>query len=175
MSSFKGVFLVAMLLSLAACGFHPLYGRGGNASAEAVGRLALIHIDRIPDRLGQELHNALLDRITPMGTPSDPHYVLRVSVKETVQELGIRKDETATRANLRVHATYVLYDAITHEELFASKLRAVGSYNILQSDFATLTAERNVRSRLIKKLSDSIRAGIAIHLSKQPRSRLKSR
>jgi len=170
MSSFRTVLLVAMLLNLTACGFHALYGQGENGVAPASDQLALVRIDRIPDRLGQELRNALLDRITPMGPPSKPRYLLRVSVKETIQELGIRKDETATRANLHLNAKYALYDAITHAELFESKLRAVGSYNILQSDFATLTAEQNVRSRLIQKISDSLRTGLAVHLSAQARA-----
>ena len=168
MSSFRVVLLVAMLLNLTACGFHALYGQGGAGVASAPNQLALVRIDRIPDRLGQELRNALLDRITPMGPPSEPRYFLHVSIKETLQELGIRKDETATRANLRLNADYVLYDAITRAELFKAKLRAVGSYNILESDFATLAAEQNVRSRLIRKISDSIRTGVAVHLSSQP-------
>jgi len=170
MSSFRTVLLVAMLLNLTACGFHTLYGRGEKGVASASNQLALVRIDRIPDRLGQELRNALLDRITPMGPPSEPRYLLRVSVKEAIQELGIRKDETATRANLRLNAKYALYDAVTHEALFESKLRAVGSYNILQSDFATLAAEQSVRSRLVRKLSDNIRTGVAVHLSAQPRA-----
>lgn len=165
MSCFRNVFLVAVLLSLAACGFRPLYASGGNSTTATTSQLALVRIDRIPDRLGQELRNALLDRLTPLGPPSEPLYMLRVSITETNQELGIRKDETATRANLRLNVTYVLYDVISRQPLFESKQRAVGSYNILESDFATLAAEQNVRSRLVRKISDSIRTNLALHLS----------
>lgn len=157
-----------LLLSLTACGFHPLYGRGETAGAAPTSnQLARIRIDRIPDRLGQELHNALLDRITPLGPPSEPRYFLRVAANESIQELGIRKDETATRANLRLNVTFALYDAITHKVVYEAKQRTVGSYNVLQSDFATLTAEQDVRSRLVQKVSDNIRTSLAIFLNSQ--------
>ena len=44
-------------MSLAACGFHPLYGRGGASPAI----MASIYVDPIPDRTGYELRNSLTD------------------------------------------------------------------------------------------------------------------
>ncbi|MCE2509544.1 MAG: hypothetical protein J4G10_00955 [Alphaproteobacteria bacterium] len=167
MWSFRNAVLVATLLSLAACGFRPLHGHGGSAASGADSELALIKIEPIPDRLGQEFRNALLDRLTPMGVPSRPRYLLRVAATENIQELGIRKDETATRANLRLHVKYTLYDSTTRQPVFRSEKKTVGSYNILESDFATLAAEQDIRSRLIQKISDNIKTSLAIHLSRQ--------
>jgi LPS-assembly lipoprotein len=167
MLSFRNAVLVAMLLSLAACGFHPLHGRTQTTGIAATDQLARIKIEQIPDRLGQEFHNALSDRITPKGPPSQPRYFLRVSATEAIQELGIRKDETATRANLRLSVEYTLYDSITRKAVFTSEQKTVGSYNILESDFATLAAEKDIRDRLILKVSDNIKTSLAIHLSRQ--------
>lgn len=167
MLSFRKAVLVIALLSLTACGFRPLHGRTQEVSSTATEQLALIKIERIPDRLGQEFHNALLDRITPKGQPSKPRYFLRVSATENIQELGIRKDETATRANFRLQVEYTLYDSITRKAVFQSGQKTVGSYNIVDSDFATLTAEKDIRRRLILKVSDNIKTSLAIYLSSQ--------
>ena len=166
MLSFRKAVLVIALLSLTACGFRPLHGHTQEVSSTATDQLALIKIEQIPDRIGQEFRNALLDRLTPKGQPSKPRYFLRVSVTETIQELGIRKDETATRANFRLHVEYALYDSITREAVFKSKKKTIGSYNIVTSDFATLTAEKDIRKRLILKVSDNIKTSLAIHLSR---------
>lgn len=169
MSFFRNAFLVGMLFTLGACGFHPLYGKGsgGTTSMDAADQLALIKIESMPDRLGQEFRNALLDRLTPRGAPSRPQYFLRISATENIQELGIRKDETATRANFRLHVKYTLYDSMTRKPLFNSEQKTVGSYNILESDFATLSVEQDIRSRLIQKVSDSIKTSLAVHLNRQ--------
>ncbi|MEW5703986.1 MAG: hypothetical protein AB1781_05300 [Pseudomonadota bacterium] len=167
MSWFKGAFQIGLLFALAACGFHPLYEKapGGSGVSVATDELAYIRIEPMPDRLGQEFRNALLDRITPMGEPPQPKYFLRVAASESTQKFGLRADETATRANLRLAVTYVLYDVVTRKVLFHAKKRVVGSYNILRSDFATLAAEKNIRTRLINEASDGIKTSLAIHLN----------
>ncbi len=46
-----------LLLALTACGFHPLYGRGGASPAI----MASIYVEPIADRTGYELRNSLMD------------------------------------------------------------------------------------------------------------------
>src|SRR5690606_16052602 len=56
-------FMSLATLVLAACGFSPVYGtlgQGQSAAAEAY--LSQVSIDNIPDREGQYLRNALIDR-----------------------------------------------------------------------------------------------------------------
>ena len=61
--------------ALVGCGFQPLHSRNAGGSAA---RLAEIRIMPIADRIGQQLHNLLLDKLTPMGPPAVARYVLRV-------------------------------------------------------------------------------------------------
>jgi LPS-assembly lipoprotein len=156
------LLLAAAAAGLAGCGFRPLYGDGGGASAR---QLAQIEISRIPDRTGQRLRNLLIDRLTPEGEPSRPDFRLNVSVVESVAELAVRKDESATRASLSIRATFYLTYIGGKEELmhrgFAS---SINSYNRLTSDYATLAAEDDARERALRAIAEEIRLRIAAAL-----------
>jgi len=156
------LLLAAAVAGPAGCGFRPLYGGGSAASAQ---QLAKIEIVRIPDRTGQRLRNLLIDRLTPEGQPARPDFRLAVSVTESVAELAVRRDESATRANLSIQATYQLTYIGGKEELthtgFAS---SINSYNRLTSDYATLAAEDDARERALRTIAEEIRLRIAAAL-----------
>ena len=87
------------MVLVAGCGFEPLYGRQ-QSGADASTELNQIAVSPIPERLGQMLRIELTNELTPKGQPRAPAYVLDVRVSESKQDLAIRKDATATRANL---------------------------------------------------------------------------
>ena len=148
--------------ALAGCGFRPLHSRDAGGSAA---RLAEIRIAPIADRIGQQLHNLLLDKLTPMGPPPAARYVLRVRLSESLQNLAIRKDDVATRANLVMRASFTLVRARDDAALMSASAISANSYNILRQQFATLSAEDDARARAVREISDEIRARIAIYLS----------
>ena len=145
-----------------ACGFRPLHGEraGGEAS-----QLAAISIGVIPDRLGQKFRNLLLDRLTPLGPPARPQYVLSVTLSEGLQSLGLRKDATATRANLTISVNFTLARVGDKTARYSASAFSTNSYNILESDFATLSARINARDRALRSLSEDIRARLASALA----------
>ena len=149
--------ILAFLVLLAGCGFQPLHGRpdAGNQTTTA---LSLVSVAPIPDRLGQLLRIELTNQLTPLGPPKSPAYVLAIDVNEVKQELGVRKDATATRANLIFTATFKLTDTETNESLFSGTVRSINSYNILDEDFAPLTAETDARRRGARDLATEIGA-----------------
>ena len=155
-----------LLLSLAACGFSPLHGRGGPDGIGTEDYLATVHIAPMPDRVGQELHNLLRDRINPKGQPLAPIYNLQVQVSSVIEELGIRKDRTATRANLTVFANFTLTEAATNRQLLTGRSRAFSSYNILESQFATLFSEQDAGGRALREISDDIRNRLAVYFAR---------
>ncbi len=157
------VFFLA--LAMAGCGFQPLYGRGDNGLS-AQDQLASVRIQPMPDRVGQQLHNLLRDRLNPRGQPANPAYSLQVVVSETLEELGIRKDETATRSNLIVAANFVLSDGRSGKELFKGRSRSINSYNILESQFATLFSESDARKRALREISDEISNRLAVYFAR---------
>ena len=155
-----------LLLSSAACGFTPLYGRGGPRNIGTADYLATVRIAPMPDRVGQELHNLLRDRINPNGQPRQPNYNLQVRISTVTEELGIRKDKTATRANLTVYADFTLTEAASNKELFTGRSRAFSSYNILESQFATLFSENDAGGRALREISDDIRNRLAVFFAR---------
>ena len=157
---------LALALWLGACGFEPLYARSEATGLGTQDLLAQVRIAPIPDRVGQELHNLLRDRLNPRGQPVNPAYRLQIAVSEQTEELGIRKDETATRANLKVFANFVLSDARSGEALLSGRSRSFNSYNILESQFATLFSEADARSRALREISDEIRNRLAVYFTR---------
>lgn len=161
MWSFRTVSLLAVLLLLGACGFRPLHGErtpGEGALAE----FARIKVTPIADRIGQQLHNYLLTALNPAGRPARPRYVMTTRVKESSQSLAVRKSAFATRANLTVRADYNLVDAVNGQQLTSGQSSITVSYNILDSDFATLMVEKDARSRAVRELSEDIRVRLGV-------------
>ena len=93
MSWSKPAGLLALLLGLAACGFQPIYGRSGGTDIQA--DLTQVEVLPIADRVGQQLHNHLLDSLNPFGRPVNPSYRLRIKLTESRRELAVQKTELA--------------------------------------------------------------------------------
>jgi LPS-assembly lipoprotein len=156
--------LIAAPLMVAACGFRPLYGTRGASSVSAA-ELAAIQIDPIANREGQLVRNNLLDKLQPQGPAAKPLYRLAVSLTILRENLGVRIDETATRANLTMAAGYSLVDLASGERIMSGNSRTVSSYNILDSDFATVISENDAIRRTAADLSEEIKTRVAIFLS----------
>lgn len=155
---------------LAACGFSPLYG--GTAGPNNVpGAFEEISIASIPERHGQILRNALMDRIYRSGTPAAPQY--RVEVNNLSLETEdlvetIRAD--VSREQVTASGTLRLIDLSTGEELFAQRIRAIGSYNVLDSQFATRISEREVTENVLNELALRIERALAVYFAGQSAS-----
>lgn len=156
---------LVLLLAAAGCGFRPLYGERDSSHVGVSTSLAAIRIEAIPDRLGQQVYNLLRERLNPDGKPDDPAYVLRVRLQETKSNLFLESDETATRSNLTLKATYELKRAGTDEIVAKGVARAVSSFDILASQYATVVSEEDARQRSARAVSDEIRTRLALALS----------
>ena len=157
--------LLGAAIALSGCGFKPLYGRSEGQALSPVDHMAAIQIAPLADRIGQQMHNLLRDRLNPYGQPRDPAYRLDVVIDEARQELGIRKDETATRANLILSASFTLHELESDQVLLEGRTSSVNSFNILANQFATDFSESNARERALRELSDNIRVRLGIYFS----------
>ncbi len=154
------------LALLAGCGFKPLYAPRDDGAA-AIAELAAVKLGRIKDRVGQELRNFLLDRFNPRGQPVNPKYGLDVELDVSRRDLSIRKDATATRANLVISASYRLVDLASQRQLFRATSRVTTSFNIIRSDFGTISAENTARRRGVREISDDIRTRVAVFFNRR--------
>jgi LPS-assembly lipoprotein len=160
----KRVLLVLFCCAVSACGFTPLYAEKSAAPDEAAGSgLAQIYIDNIPDRDGQYLRNALIDRFYRNGKPQDPRYVLHVSdLDETLTDLDITKSSSATRGQLRLDAYVTLVDHRGGATVMKRKVLSITSYNILQSQFTTRVSEQAARQSALDDLAGQIERQVAL-------------
>lgn len=150
-----------------ACGFQPLYrAPGGDIRAD----LAKVHIAPIEDRIGQELRNALRAALQPQGPAPDSEWRLDTKLDESTQRIFVEKSAFATRANLRIRAAFRLIRTNGQEpEAYDGNAIAISSYDILDSEYATLLAERDARSRAVDQLSLDIGNRVAAWLSDRTR------
>ncbi len=154
---------------LAGCGFQPLYGDKDYGAAGGQD-LATVKVNTIPDRNGQILHNFLLDRINPHGRPGSPLYSLDIQLTEQKSNVGIIKDSTATLGQLANSANYTLYDLRKKSPVHSGRSRSFTSYQIVQSQFATLAAEKDARERTLRELAEDITTKVAVFLASQKQS-----
>ncbi len=154
--------IVAVGLLLTACGYRPLYGNQGKVTAAG---METVKIGLIENRTGQILRNLLLDQVNPNGEPIDPEYSLSVSLRESRQDLGLRKDETATRANLIITASYQLTKNGHEKPIMSATSRSTNSFNILDDQFATVVTEKDARRRGVRELSEQIALRLAIYFN----------
>jgi LPS-assembly lipoprotein len=158
--------LAVAVVVLAACGFEPLYGERPGAPNAAVAAMAETRIALIADRSGQELRNALLDRLTPRGQPARPRYELEVGLTERRDNLGISRDDTATYARLTLTASYRLREIASGRVVTSGQSRWTNGFTVVASHFANLTSEADARSRGLREIGDDIRQQLALHFSK---------
>ncbi len=152
----SALFLV-LLLSLSAC-YRPLYGpkNVGEAQNAAEARLNNISISPIDDRNGQVLRNFLIDRFYGEGRPVKPSHDLRITLHTAEDKLGLQKDATTTRARLTVDATCNMYDISTAKLVWTGIIHSTVSYDILDQQYANLSAQENAYARALRDVADQI-------------------
>ncbi|OFX11487.1 MAG: hypothetical protein A2516_07070 [Alphaproteobacteria bacterium RIFOXYD12_FULL_60_8] len=166
--SLRALFCLTLAASvITGCGFQPLYG-GRAAPNIAVSEFNKIKIDMIEDRAGQQLRNLLLLRLNPQGEPVNPAYYLEVTVSEAESQLGVRKDATASRANLTLTASYKLKGK--DGDAYANEVKSVVSYNILTAVYATLAAKKDAQERGLVEISNMIRSQLGSYFTGRDKS-----
>ncbi len=143
----------------AGCGFQPIHSARSYASAA---NLSLVEIALIPDRLGQMLRNELLDQFRPRAKGTQ--FVLSVQLTESIQNLGVQLNSIATRANLRVSASYSVKRIADNQSMVQGSLLSINSYNILKSDFATLAAEADARRHAVREIARRLQNRVSVWL-----------
>ena len=159
---------LVLAASLAGCGFRPMYGNA-SASPAAGGasvnrQLAGIRIEPISDRLGQQLHNALRDRLNPLGQPASAAYSLEVNLTLRTYGALSKKDLSASRKNVELNAFYYLKD--TSGNLLMSERSVITTgYDEFDDPFNDLSAFEDAQRRGTLQLADMISTRVSVYLT----------
>ena len=153
--------LLAVLIagpSIAACGFSPVYHQ--NSQSKAREYLSLIEVAPISGKRGLQLRNRLEEKMSPTGSEEAPLYRLSVSLSSSTEAVLIQLDNTATRQNLKMNATFTL------SNIFTGTAVSIGSYNVVDSEFATIAAEDNAAERTAREIGEEILDLLLVHFSR---------
>ena len=156
-------------LLLTGCGFTPMYATPseGSAGANVVAAMNKIAIRPIPDRSGMKLRQELRERMQPRGLQGSAQYDLDVTLTRTVEELGIRTDATASRANLIITASFYLAEGGTR--IYGDRVQSAVGYNILDDQYATVAAQADAEDRAIRQVGEEIKTRIGVYLQRHPK------
>jgi LPS-assembly lipoprotein len=163
--------LLAVLL--AGCGFHPLYG-GDNAAMQAT--LSTIYVEPMPDRLGYELRNRMIDILDGPGTIEGAQYRLKLSLTQTSQAIGVQnapspgESTVTTRYNDNLKVTYSLTD-MSGKVVTSGAETGISAYNVLPSaanaNFGTLAAQQDADKRAAEDIAERIRLDLNVFFAKR--------
>ena len=150
-----------------ACGFQPVYGINRDTPTSVESKLALVNISNIADKEGLDLRNDLIDRFYRYQRPDNPAFDLDVGkLHEHVTKLDVTKTSDATRGQLSLDAHIILTDRVTHLKVLERDVRAITSYNILGSEFATSVTQENARTDAVEDLARQIELQLDLYFKR---------
>lgn len=165
---------ILILLFLASCGFHPVYGNssdlpetsliraGVKVSASASGTTATLPTsgdssfdNSSATSMARQFANNLEDML---NSESAPAYKLNVSISYTNVGVGVARDGTASRYNLIINSGYTLTRISDGKAVDSGSISSVSSYNNPNNQyFSTYISEQDARKRAIKELVELYR------------------
>ncbi len=170
---FFALLFPVLLLPLAGCGFHPLYGTESDSANPAVmNELASIQVAPLADHQGQMIHNALLTDLTPRGEAEHPKYILRIRVSLNDVQEAISTTYSATRDFLLYTINFYLYEGQTI--VTAGSFSQSYSYDFLPDYYANVSTSDDLKRRAALAIADEIRNRLAAYFAKAAEVKTKS-
>jgi LPS-assembly lipoprotein len=166
---------IAVCLLLGGCGFHPLYAVPDMPKGAMQAHMRSVYVEPVPERLGYQLRNQLIDLLDGRGEPAGARYYLRVTLKTRSEAIGVQSQQTPaglkqtaiTRYNDTLTADYELIDAKTGKAVTNGVETGLSSYNVLASPYATLTVQQDADRRAAEDIADRIRIDLAVWFAQQ--------
>jgi LPS-assembly lipoprotein len=143
----RNLLILLALPALAACGFAPAYGPGGDASAlrgavlaaEPSNDYGFAFVRRVEERL---------------GLPEAPRFELAYVLGREAAGLAIDGSQGITRVSLEGIVTWTLSPIEGGEPITSGREIAFVAYSVTGSTIATLESSRDAEARLAALLAD---------------------
>lgn len=149
------------------CGFRPIYGTGSAATPAEAGLaadLAATRVPVIPDRFGQLLRRALVQRLGGGANgAAAARWELLVGPGLAGEAVGIRRDGAATRVRTIATANWTLLRLNPREVVANGFERTVDAYNIEGNQFFAADMSRDaMERRLAEQLAEEVVVRLAL-------------
>jgi LPS-assembly lipoprotein len=151
-----------LAFTLAGCGFSPMYGENapGSTSGHYIGPVT---IDEVAGK-GGFVFKAELEKLLQVESGPGPARRLTVTVTEVSGGLGFRVDESASRSDFFLFASYVLRDA-DGKMLVAGSATSTASYDVPSSAYGEIAAQEDARERAAENLAVKVQAQLSLKLA----------
>lgn len=150
--------------AVSGCGFRPIYATTEADGVPLTQRISIREVNG-SDTVTPLLADALESRMV-LREGESPEYELYVATTERAQRLAVQIDASVTRYNYRLNGRYTLVNIETGRRT-NGRARAVTSFNIVNSQYSTLYAERNAQEKAARLLADEIERDLLIRLSSE--------
>ena len=152
------MLLASLALLLAGCGFSPMYAPANGGAA-----IGPVQVSMIEGKAGHVLKTEL-DRILAVERDAGtPPMQLEIRLAEQIVGLGIRLNESASRAELRLIANYILTPA--SGQPLRGSVNSVVVYDVPDAAFGEITAQDDARERAAETLAQRMRAELALRVA----------
>ena len=159
-----GACALVAAVTLSGCGFKPIYATTDEGGAALVHRIAIASV-AAPEAVAPVVSDALESRMK-LEEGASPKYELFVSVRESAQQLAVQIDASVTRYNYRLNARYSVVDLESGKRTNGRAL-AVTSFNIVNSQYSTLFAERSAVEKAASQLAAEIERDLLIRFASE--------
>jgi len=158
-------------VAAAGCGYQPLYRQAPVNGSTVESSLASVTVDRIPDRTGQELRNALEQALGSAlangGGARSGRYHLRISLTDTSVDVALRRlDASVSRSDMQVTATWWLLE--DDRVIRQGSAQAVLNYAVQTNQYPTIASIKNAESQGAQLVADDIVRQLQAYFSGLP-------
>jgi LPS-assembly lipoprotein len=138
--------------------------------------LSSIYVEPVPDELGYELRNSLIDDLNGPGIASGATYRLKLTLSESSEGIaaqnvptgtGTQTETVITRYNDRLSVIYTLIDAKTNATVTSGTETGLSAYNTVASPYATLAGRVDADKRAADDIAERIRLDLAIYFARK--------
>ena len=157
----KRILSLALLcgtLSLAACGFSPVYTSSGFNSGESS-----IFVEEIPGRSGHTLRRELV-LLLNRGLPGVTEGVLEVEYDDRIRRLAFRPEEASSRSDVIAEADYTFYYG---GEEIKGDTQTMVSFNVPTDAFADIGAQADAQTRAARIIAGQIIDELTVQISRE--------
>jgi LPS-assembly lipoprotein len=127
-------------------------------------------VEPVPERLGYELRNTMIDLLDGPGTASGASYRLKLGLSENTQGIALQNDATITRYNDALTVTYELTD-MAGRVVTKGTETGLSAYNVLPSssnaNYGTLAAQQDADKRAAQDIAERIRLDLNVYFAKR--------
>jgi len=146
----RTLLLSLTTLPLAACGFSPVYRKGGAASS----LYGTLRFNLIESREGF----LLLEHVTARLGPSNPaaRFDVSLTMEITEDELVLTSTTSIIRHTLNGLIKLTVTDVESGEAVFTDKFRETSGYSTNAQTAVSASAKRDATDRLVQALADMV-------------------